>query len=187
MTQKEHLAVFINNQSNKQGLIKQLLEEVNPPFGFDSLKGLKGALFSKLALDNFIEEEVKHDRKLLTSSTSQSLQSMSSGERKKALLNYLLETKPNFLILDNPFDNLDRESQSHLKEVLYNISDHVIIIQLISRSADLLPFVTNYSRLELNDLFIIKDLSLIEPKKNKVFYRDVPQPLNQSKYSHDHL
>ena len=187
MTQKEHLAVFINNQSNKQGLIKQLLEEVNPPFGFDSLKGLKGALFSKLALDNFIEEEVKHDRKLLTSSTSQSLQSMSSGERKKALLNYLLETKPNFLILDNPFDNLDRESQSHLKEVLYNISDHVIIIQLISRSADLLPFVTNYFRLELNDLFIIKDLSLIEPKKNKVFYRDVPQPLNQSKYSHDHL
>jgi molybdate transport system ATP-binding protein len=187
MTQKQHLAVFINNQSNKQGLIKQLLEEANPPFGFESLKGLKGALFSKLALDNFIEEEVRHDRKLLTSSTSQSLQSMSSGERKKALLNYLLETKPGFLLLDNPFDNLDRESKSHLKEVLYNISDHVIIIQLISRSADLLPFVTNYSRLELNDLFIIKDLSLIELKKSKVFHGDVPQALNQFKYSHDHL
>ena len=187
MTKKQHFAVFINNQSNKLGLIKQLLEEANPPVGFESLKGLKGALFSKLALDNFIEEEVRHDLKLLTSSTSQSLQSMSSGERKKVLLNYILKTEPGFLLLDNPFDNLDRESQSHLKAVLANISDHVIIIQLISRSADLLPFVTHYCRMELNELFILEDLALIEPKKSKAFQRDVPQPLNKFKYSHDYL
>jgi len=187
MTKKQHFAVFINNQSNKLGLIKQLLEEANPPVGFESLKGLKGALFSKLALDNFIEEEVRHDLKLLTSSTSQSLQSMSSGERKKVLLNYILKTEPGFLLLDNPFDNLDRESQSHLKAVLANISDHVIIIQLISRSADLLPFVTHYCRMELNELFILEDLALIEPKKSKAFQRVVPQPLIKFKYSHDYL
>lgn len=187
MTQKKHLAVFINNQSNKQGLIKQLLEEDNPPIGFESFKGLKGALFSKLALDNFIEEEVRHDQKFLTLSTPQSLQSMSSGERKKVLLNYLLETKPDFLILDNPFDNLDQDSQKQIKRVLANISNQIIIIQLISRSADLLPFVKNYSRLESNDFSVINDLSLIEPKKSKSFHRDVPQPLNQFKYSYEYL
>ena len=169
MTQIQHWAVFIDNQSNKQGLIKQLLTEDNPPPDLETLKGLKGALFSKLALDNFIEEEVRHDQKLLTPSTSQSLQSMSSGERKKALLNYLLETKPNFLILDNPFDNLDRDSQKQLKTILANISGHILIVQLISRSVDLLPFITNYARLHFNEFFVIKDLSKIEPKKRKGF------------------
>ncbi|WP_297793926.1 ATP-binding cassette domain-containing protein [uncultured Eudoraea sp.] len=187
MTQIQHWAVFLNNQSNKQGFIEQLLSETNLPAPFKSLKGLNGALFSKLALDDFIEEEVRHDLKLLTSSTSQSLQSMSSGERKKALLNYLLETKPGFLILDNPFDNLDRGSQSQLKEILYGISDHVVIIQLISRSADLLPFVTNYFRLVSNELIIIKDLSLLESKKTQNFRGKVPEPLDHFKYSHENL
>ena len=73
MTQKQHWAVFIDNQSNKQGLIQQLLVAAQPPRGLEALKGLKGALFSKLALDNFIEEEVRHDQKFLTPSTSTNL------------------------------------------------------------------------------------------------------------------
>ncbi|WP_297693219.1 ATP-binding cassette domain-containing protein [uncultured Eudoraea sp.] len=187
MTHIQHWAVFVDNQSNKQGLIKHLLTQDNPPPELEALKGLKGALFSKLALDNFIEEEVRHDQKLLTPSTSQSLQSMSSGERKKALLNYLLETKPNFLILDNPFDNLDRDSQKQLKTILANISGHVLIVQFISRSVDLLPFITNYACLHFNEFFVIKDLSKIEPKNRKVFYRSVPQALNSLNYAHEYL
>ena len=187
MTQIQHWAVFIDNQSNKQGLIKLLLAEDNPPPDLEALKGLKGALFSKLALDNFIEEEVRHDQKLLTPSTSQSLQSMSSGERKKALLNYLLETKPKFLILDNPFDNLDTDSQKQLKTILANISGHIVIVQLISRSVDLLPFITNYARLQFNEFFVIKDLSQIEPKKRKIFHRNIPQALNSLNYAHEYL
>jgi len=187
MTQKQHWAVFIDNQSNKQGLIQQLMAEDKPPQELEFLKGLKGALFSKLALDNFIEEEVRHDQKFLTPSTSQSLQSMSSGERKKALLNYLLETKPKFLILDNPFDNLDQDSQKQIKGVLAKVSRKIVIVQLISRSADLLPFVTNYSRLDLSDFVLINDLSLIEHKISKVFYRDVPKALKLFNYSHEHL
>lgn len=187
MTHIQHWAVFVDNQSNKQGLIKQLLTEDNPPPDLETLKGLKGALFSKLALDNFIEEEVRHDQKLLTPCTSQSLQSMSSGERKKALLNYLLETKPNFLILDNPFDNLDKDSQKRLKTILANISGHIVIVQLISRSVDLLPFITNYGRLDFNEFFVIKDLSKIKSKKRKVFYRSIPQALNSLNYAHEYL
>ena len=187
MTQIQHWAVFITNQSNKQGLIKQLLTEDKRPPDLEALKGLKGSLFSKLALDNFIEEEVRHDQKLLTPTTSQSLQTMSSGERKKALLNYLLKTKPDFLILDNPFDNLDRDSQKQLKMVLTKISGDIVIIQLISRSVDLLPFITNFARLDFNEFLVINDLSLIEPKKGKVFYRDVPQALQHFNYSHEYL
>ncbi|UCD60831.1 MAG: ATP-binding cassette domain-containing protein [Flavobacteriaceae bacterium] len=187
MTQIQHWAVFIDNQSNKQGYIRQFLTEDRPPPPLEALKGKKGALFSKLALDNFIEEEVRHDQKLLTPSTSQSLLSMSSGERKKTLLNYLLKTKPDFLILDNPFDNLDRDSQKRLKIVLTKISAHIAIIQLISRSSDLLPFITNYARLVFNEFLVINDLSIIKPKKRKVFNKGVPQALHHFYYSHEYL
>ncbi|WP_019668365.1 ATP-binding cassette domain-containing protein [Eudoraea adriatica] len=187
MTQTQHWAVFMDNQSNKQGLIRQLLTDGRPPQPLEALKGQKGALFSKLALDNFIEEEVRHDYKLLTASTSQSLLSMSSGERKKALLNYLLETKPDFIILDNPFDNLDQDSQKQLKKVLAKISGYITIIQLISRSADLLPFVTNFSRLDFSEFLVIKDVTNIEPQKRQVLNRDVPKALNHFNYSHQNL
>jgi molybdate transport system ATP-binding protein len=187
MTQIQHWAVFINNQSHKHNLIEQLFSANNPPVGFEILKGLKGALFSKPALDNFMEEEIKHDRKLLTSSTPQSLQSMSSGERKKALLNYLLTTEPDFLVLDNPFDNLDIDSQKHMKRVLNNISDHISIIQLISRSGDLLPFITNYYRLELTELISIISPSTSIPKKNDFLKRDIPPALDCFTYSYEHL
>jgi len=187
MTQIQHWAVYINNQSNKHSLIEQLFSETNPPHVFERLKGLKGALFSKSALDNFMEEEIKHDRKLLTSSTPQSLQSMSSGERKKALLNYLMTTAPDFLVLDNPFDNLDIDSQEHLKKVLDNISDHIAIIQLISRSSDLLPFITNYFSLELTELISLNKPSSTESKKNNFLKRDIPTALNCFTYSHEYL
>jgi molybdate transport system ATP-binding protein len=187
MTQTQHWAVFMDNQSNKQGLIRQLLTDGRPPQPLEALKGQKGALFSKLALDKFIEEEVRHDYKLLTPSTSQSLLSMSSGERKKALLNYLLETKPDFIILDNPFDNLDQDSQKQLKKVLAKISGYITIIQLISRSADLLPFVTNFSRLDFSQFLVIKDLTNIEHQKRQVLNRDVPKALKHFNYSHQNL
>jgi len=187
MTQTQHWAVFIDNQSNKQGLIRQLLTDGRPPQPLEALKGQNGALFSKLALDNFIEEEVRHDYKPLTPSTSQSLQSMSSGERKKALLNYLLETKPDFIILDNPFDNLDQDSQKQLKKVLAKISGYITIIQLISRSADLLSFVTNFSRLDFSQFLVIKDLTNIEHQKRQILNRDVPKALKHFNYSHQNL
>ncbi|MBT8293649.1 MAG: ATP-binding cassette domain-containing protein, partial [Eudoraea sp.] len=61
------------------------------------------------------------------------------------------------------------------------------IVQLISRSVDLLPFITNYARLHFNEFFVINDLSKIEPKKRKVFYRSVPQALNSLNYAHEYL
>ncbi len=111
------------------------------PLGFEVLQGKKGALFSKLELDKLIEEEVRHDIKLLTSHTDQSLQSFSSGERKKALFRYLMRQGPDFLILDNPFDHLDRETQQEFRQMLFELSDHTHIIQLTSRSADFLSFI----------------------------------------------
>lgn len=155
---QQHWAVFINNNSNKTGFIEQLFSG-QLPATFVTLNGKRAALFSKLELDRFIEEEERHDHKILTSETTQSLQTMSSGERKKALLSYLLSTKPDYLVLDNPFDNLDMTFQETFRSMLGKMASEINMIQLISRGEDLLPFVTNYAVLEGNKLVILGEKS----------------------------
>jgi molybdate transport system ATP-binding protein len=90
---KKHWGILITNQSKKDALLKDLMSpaRMNPP-GLESLVGKKAALFSKLEVDRLIDEEVRHDKKLLTADTDQSLQSFSSGERKRALFKYLRQS-----------------------------------------------------------------------------------------------
>ena len=138
----QHWAVFITNKSNKKSFIQGLLNtNSQKPDGFKALEGKVGALYSKIQIDKFIEEEVKHDHKLLTRNTSQNLQSYSSGERKKALFKYLLESEPDFLVLDNPFDNLDKEAQENFRQTITDLSSKIKIVQLLSRESDLLHFI----------------------------------------------
>lgn len=150
MGQLQHWAVYIDNNSDKEGFIAKLLS--SPPPEFALLKGKKGALFSNLALLPFIEEEARHDVKFLTSHTAQSLLSFSSGERKKALLGYVLETQPDFIILDNPWDNLDSAYQNELREVLRSVSKDTFLVQLLARKSDILAFIKIYYRLQGSEL-----------------------------------
>jgi len=151
LSKKEHWAIFIDNSSRKGDLISSILNE-NPPKEFEALRGLKGALFSKLALEKFIDEEDRHGNKVITTNTPQALRTMSSGERKKALLAHILKSKPEYIVLDNPFDNLDFSSQEALKKDLQTISSEISILQLVSRKIDALPFIDSFFRLEKDEL-----------------------------------
>ncbi|WP_339339941.1 ABC transporter ATP-binding protein [Croceitalea sp. MTPC6] len=99
-----------------------------------------------------MDEEEKHGLKIITAQTEQSLLSMSSGERKKALLEYLLRNSPDYLILVNPYDNLDRSHQSNLKQKLLGISKSKILIQIIGRKEDILSLNSKYAKLEVDKL-----------------------------------
>ena len=158
MVGKAHWAIRVNNQSDKKGLINRLLRDQGSlPAEFKALMGLRGALFSKSELDKFIEEEERHDLKFLNPDTEQHLQSFSSGERKKALLAYILKDGPGFIILDNPFDNLDRESQSALREKLEKLAARCHLVLIISREADMLPFIQKIALLKGNVLHWLND------------------------------
>ena len=186
MEQKKHWAIGINNTSNKAELIDQLINGPLPK-EFYSLRGLQGALFSKLELDRFIDEEERHGAKTITKDTPQSLKSMSSGEQKKALLKYILTSSPDFIVLDNPFDNLDMESQAKLVQSLQNISEDTQLVQIVSRRRDLLPFVTHFvslnnetlkthgSILELDDFF--------KSPVELIFQEKIPKPLHPTSFN----
>ena len=177
----KHWAIFITNDSSKSKLIQELLYGKIPEFSF--LKNLKGALFSKIALKRFIDEEDRHGNKILTKETDQSLKTMSSGEQKKALLNHLFIEDNDYIVLDNPFDNLDATSQEKLTATLTHQSKQILFIQIISRKVDLLPFIENFCSLKKDELLRNENLENILPSsKDPTFIGNIPQPLKAIEY-----
>lgn len=151
MPQPPHYAILANSRSQPQTLLQNLLKGIPTP-GFEALIGQRGLLFSRSEIRRFMNEEERHDLKILTRHTPQSLKSMSSGEQKKALLNHLMAQNPNLLVLVNPFDTLDVATQAHLKEQWCTIAQHKTLVQLVSRLEDILPVSTHFFTLEKDTL-----------------------------------
>ena len=147
MPEMPHLAVFTDNHSRKSEFAQRLLEG-RLPAELAFLEGLGGGFFSNESLAGFLEEEARHERSELQPHPDRPLKTYSSGERKKALLRYLLGQQPAFLILDDPFDNLDREFQATLRADLEQIAQSVILIQLVSRPTDRLDAIRQTAFLE---------------------------------------
>lgn len=135
-----HIAIYISTQHNKQALTEKLMSNQNTG-SFAWLNALRGLEFSERVLQHFLLEEEIHGRSGIATAVQQTLRSMSSGERKKALLHHLLSQHPGFILLDNPFDNLDAASRTDLIRELENISSHTYIIQFAHRTRDILPFI----------------------------------------------
>ena len=129
--------IIVDNQTQTARLIERMRKGDYPDFRY--LKEKPIAIFSSTVLEAFIEEEERHDRKILTQGKRQSLRSMSSGERKKALLAFLLQSEPEVIVAVNPFDAMDQSAQEQLKQTLRHLSKTVLLIQIGSRISDLLP------------------------------------------------
>ena len=140
MTQPHHLAIFFTDKVEK-GLFAQQLLNGKATGSFTAFNYLHGLLFSTHTLNSIIEEELRHGHLQVAKAANRLLQTLSDGEQKKALLHYLLKQKPDYIILDNPFDNLDKDSQESLMNLLLTVAENTIIIQLLNRSRDLLPFI----------------------------------------------
>lgn len=141
----KHVAIYLSNTDDKLKIIAQLFKVENA-FSL-GLKG-KGLLFSTTTIEQLIDEERKHDAFVVTSSKNKSIESMSSGEQKKALLNYLLQQHPNYLVLDDLFGSLDVDSLHPIKEILAANRHEIRIVQLCYRKQDLLPFIDEVIRLD---------------------------------------
>ncbi|AWX43567.1 Spermidine/putrescine import ATP-binding protein PotA [Flagellimonas maritima] len=145
MTHLKSPSILIDNTSRTDAFVSNLLAGSSEIFR--GLNGKTGLLFSKSEIKRFMDKEERHDVKILTKGTSQTLKSMSSGEQKKALLGYILQHDPDFLILVNPYDNLDVDTQAVLKEQLLAISKTKTLIQMVSRLEDFLPIQSVYYKL----------------------------------------
>lgn len=151
MDRPKNYAILTDNGSNTKAVVDALLSN-GPVVGLEDLKNLKGLLFSRSEIERYMEEEERHDIKILTKGRKQALRTMSSGEQKKALLDHILQKNPDFLILVNPFDNLDQETQSTLRSKLNTIGSSKVLVQFISRLEDMLPGTNGFFHLQGNRL-----------------------------------
>ncbi|MEO6231897.1 MAG: ATP-binding cassette domain-containing protein [Ferruginibacter sp.] len=147
MNKLPHSAIYIHGNTNKKLLINQILEERIPGIN-ETLHNLKGEVYSGIALQHFIDEELFHGRNEIETGLNNTLSVASSGEQRKALLNYILTKQPGFIILDDVFESLDVKANEVLLLKLKEISTAVVLIQLLNRKPDLLPFIENIYLLE---------------------------------------
>jgi molybdate transport system ATP-binding protein len=103
------------------------------------LSSLTGTLFSTITIEKLIDEELRHDRFVIQTSENATLESMSSGQQKKALLSYLIAQKPQYMVLDDVYSNIDKETQLAITKSLTELSKTTVLIQLFFRKRDLLP------------------------------------------------
>jgi molybdate transport system ATP-binding protein len=156
----KHWDLLLSNQVDKKNFIDTLLSR-KIQGKLSDFNNQKGILFSDISIQKLIAEEFRHDSIEATIEANRNLRTFSSGERKKEFLKYCLKQNPDYIILDNPMDHLDQASRLELATAIKTISNSVRIIQLVNRTADLLPFILNKAQIE-NDSFELKDINTIE-------------------------
>ncbi|MFG6685915.1 ATP-binding cassette domain-containing protein [Mariniflexile sp. HNIBRBA6329] len=169
---KNHIAIYITNNDDKIQLIEQIISgDV-----FKELKDLKHGLFSEITLNKFIEEEIIHGHFDVRTETKNSLLHSSEGERKKALLNHIILQKPDYIIADNVFGNLDVEKQADIEKTFSELSNETQIIQITNRKDDILQFITKIYRLQDKTLVKFNQKETSETNQSLWFVEALPQP-----------
>ena len=64
---------------------------------------------------------------------------LSGGQQQKVLIAHNIAKKPEVLLLDEPFSNLDLATREHVCDVLCKIADQGITIIIVSHAFDALP------------------------------------------------
>ena len=187
----QHHAIHLSNHANKTALIHQILSKKSTE-KLAVFNELEGILFSVTVIQTYLDDEDRHGFTELTKHLNRSLKSMSSGERMKALLNFVLSQKPDFIVLDNPFDNLDLQAQAYLREVLEANSKHISMIQIVHRERDLLPFMEHFYSFKNDEnlLYGVDKQEFIdnfELNKDVHFAGNIPSPIQPVKFFGEEL
>jgi len=183
----QHIGIYLNNTANKKKLISQLTENKLLCNTID-LSELQGEVFSSLTIEKLMDEEFRHDRIIVCTAENTSLSTMSSGQQKRALLNYLIAQKPDYLILDDVYSNVDKATQLHIRHELEKLSSTTLIIQLFFRKNDLLPFIkkifTFDNRNGISNQHDAEDFlrQINNQEKNRKFRFELPVQNAQTKY-----
>ncbi|MGG9961262.1 ATP-binding cassette domain-containing protein [Ferruginibacter sp. SUN106] len=158
MNEIQHCAIDIAAGCNYDWVVENLVNG-NLLKPYINLPPAAGALYSHIAINKIIEEELLHDHFEITTANNKSLKSMSSGEQKKALLQYIISKKPGFIVIDNVLDNLDTAAQENIIASLKTIAATTLIVQVVNRKKDILPFIEKIFSIQNN--IIIKDESIV--------------------------
>ena len=152
MLPTKHIGLYISNTANKKELLKLIMQNrfLSKVIDFSVLKGV---LFSFITIEKLIDEEFRHDKFIVQTDENASLSTMSSGQQRKALLAWQIAQKPDYMILDDVYSNIDKATQEYITTQLSTLAHSTRLIQIFFRKRDLLPCIdvvyTVNNRLEI--------------------------------------
>ncbi|TDD95234.1 ATP-binding cassette domain-containing protein [Flavobacterium cellulosilyticum] len=186
MNNTTHWNIIISDFVNKNQFIDTVLtgEMTDELSEYNTIKGL---LFSDITIQQFIEKEDQYDIcEAASPELNRKLRTFSAGEQKKEFLNYCLKQKPDFLILDNPFDHLDHASRISLAVALEKLSHSIGLIQLVNRTEDCLDFIPNKVKI-LDDSFTLNPIEADSKKLTKTIENQIPKALHSYNFPNEEL
>ena len=183
MNNNRNIGIFLSNTIDKQRVIREVLSN-KLLSGIVDLGPLKTRLFSSKTIDSMIDEELRHDRFFIKTTENESLQTMSSGQQRKALLQYQLLQEPEYLILDDVYANVDKETQVEITETLTGLTKNIALIQIAFRKRDLLPNID--SVFTLNDAFQLEEVGDVPAWKSETLHKSAHISTLPQSYSDIH-
>lgn len=151
-----HIAIYAEDHKLVSQLIDDLKKDKKVP-GFEEFQHKKGLEHSEAVLQSFIKEDQKHGNSVLVKGEDRSLRTFSSGEKRKALLEFLLKKEPEYLILDDPFDCLDVQSVASFKSRLAEVKSDFAMLQIFRREEDILAFIDKVLTFDSDGKVILKN------------------------------
>lgn len=171
MKNTKNIGIYLHNTANKKQIIQQIMTNNLLNKQVD-LSEQTGVLFSSITIDRMINDELRHDQILVHTEENESLQTMSSGQQKRALLAYLIAQQPDYIVLDDVYSNVDVATQQYISNTLNKLSEQTLLIQLFFRKRDLLPCIDVVDQLnEKNEIILVQAADefrkLISPSSEK--------------------
>lgn len=88
----------------------------------------------------------------LTQLKERAFRKLSTGESRKVMLIRALSSKPDLLVLDEPFEGLDADSLIALQQHLITIAQYTPVVMVLNRIEQLPDFITNIAYMNNGEL-----------------------------------
>lgn len=179
MKNLQHIGIYITGNVDTNWLVTEITN--GTLFDFTpQLQGLHGEIFSALSLQQLIDEEIRHGQIRITTGNTNPLSTSSNGEQRRALLSHIIMKKPRYIVADNIFESLDIHACKTILLNLEEIAANTIIIQVINRKKDCLPFISRVYSVEGNRILSKQTAQsfLQLADDNHIFGSTIPGTLN---------
>lgn len=169
----KHTGIYLHNSISRQQVIHTIFND-----GYKLGLSANGLLFNDTVIEKIIDEERRHDKFPITTATNKTVSSMSSGEQKKAVLQYFIAQQPGFIILDDWSGNLDAANREALEQLITGAAATVQFIQVFYRVNDVLPF--------MDEVITVHDAKQHTTQTRSAFleHAAVVQPVNLEQLPH---